>query len=76
MQKGTLSRRGFIGAVSSSAVAASLFDASVAAQVIPSTRTNILYVHSHDSGRFWSPYGVDVPTPHIGAMAREGVTFR
>ena len=28
-------------------------------------RPNILYVHSHDTGRSVQPYGHAVPTPHI-----------
>ena len=37
---------------------------------------NIVYLHSHDTGRYVSPYGFDVPTPHLQAFADEGVTFR
>jgi arylsulfatase A-like enzyme len=58
------------------AVAASLFDSSAAAKIAPSTRTNIVYVHSHDSGRYLSPYGHGVPTPHLMSLARSGVVFR
>lgn len=39
-------------------------------------RPNILYIHSHDTGRFTSPYGYSVPTPHIQRLADEGVLFR
>lgn len=38
--------------------------------------TNILYLHSHDTGRYVSPYGYDVPTPHIRRFAEQGVVFR
>ncbi|MFW6336474.1 MAG: sulfatase [Phycisphaeraceae bacterium] len=37
---------------------------------------NIVYLHSHDTGRYVSPYGFGVPTPHLRAFADEGVTFR
>ena len=37
---------------------------------------NLLYLHSHDSGRHLAPYGYDVPTPHLSALANCGVTFR
>jgi arylsulfatase A-like enzyme len=37
---------------------------------------NILYLHSHDTGRFIQPYGFDVPTPNIQALADQGVLFR
>lgn len=40
------------------------------------TPLNIVYIHSHDSGRYLSPYGYPVPTPNLGKLAREGVTFR
>jgi N-sulfoglucosamine sulfohydrolase len=41
-----------------------------------SQRPNILYIHSHDTGRFTSPYGYSLPTPHIQRLADEGVLFR
>lgn len=37
---------------------------------------NILYLHSHDSGRYISPYGYALPTPHLLDLAREGALFR
>ncbi len=37
---------------------------------------NILYLHSHDSGRYLSPYGHRVPTPNLQRLAAEGVVFR
>jgi arylsulfatase A-like enzyme len=37
---------------------------------------NILYVHSHDTGRFVQPYGYQVPTPNIQMLADQGVLFR
>jgi arylsulfatase A-like enzyme len=37
---------------------------------------NILYLHSHDTGRCVQPYGHAVPTPHIQRLADEGVLFR
>lgn len=39
-------------------------------------KPNILYVHSHDTGRYVKPYGFDVPTPNIQKLAEEGVLFR
>lgn len=41
-----------------------------------SPRPNILYIHSHDTGRFTSPYGCSVPTPNLQRLAEEGVLFR
>jgi N-sulfoglucosamine sulfohydrolase len=37
---------------------------------------NILYVHSHDSGRYLQPYGHAIPTPTLRKLAAEGVLFR
>jgi N-sulfoglucosamine sulfohydrolase len=37
---------------------------------------NILYLHSHDTGRYVQPYGHPVPTPNIQHLADQGVLFR
>lgn len=37
---------------------------------------NIIYLHSHDTGRHLQPYGAPIPTPRIQAFAEEGVLFR
>jgi arylsulfatase A-like enzyme len=37
---------------------------------------NILYINTHDTGRYIQPYGYDVPTPNLQAFAEEGVLFR
>lgn len=37
---------------------------------------NILYIHSHDTGRWVGPYGHAVRTPNIQRLAEEGVLFR
>lgn len=37
---------------------------------------NILYIHSHDTGRYIQPYGYAVPTPALQALAEKGVLFR
>jgi arylsulfatase A-like enzyme len=42
----------------------------------PSKPPNILYIHSHDSGRYVSPYGHAIPTPNIQKLASEGTLFR
>lgn len=41
-----------------------------------SRRPNILYLHSHDTGRYVQPYGHQVPTPNIQRLADQGVLFR
>lgn len=37
---------------------------------------NVLYVHSHDTGRCTEPYGFPVAMPAFQALAESGVTFR
>lgn len=39
-------------------------------------KPNILYIHSHDTGRYIQPYGHAVPTPNLQRLAEEGVLFR
>ena len=39
-------------------------------------KPNILYIHSHDSGRYVQPYGHAIPTPNIQRLAEGGVLFR
>jgi arylsulfatase A-like enzyme len=41
-----------------------------------STPPNILYLHSHDTGRFVQPYGHQIPTPNIQMLADQGALFR
>ncbi len=37
---------------------------------------NIVYLHSHDTGRYVQPYGQQVPTPNIQRLADQGLLFR
>jgi N-sulfoglucosamine sulfohydrolase len=39
-------------------------------------RPNVLYLHSHDTGRYVQPYGYPVPTPNIQHLADQGALFR
>ena len=39
-------------------------------------RPNILYLHSHDTGRAIQPYGHAVATPQLQRLAEQGVLFR
>ncbi len=41
-----------------------------------SSKPNIIYIHSHDTGRYIQPYGHAVPTPALQKLAEEGVLFR
>ena len=37
---------------------------------------NIVYLNSHDTGRYVQPYGHAIPTPNIQWLADQGVMFR
>jgi N-sulfoglucosamine sulfohydrolase len=37
---------------------------------------NIVYLHSHDTGRYIQPYGYGIATPNLQKLAEEGVLFR
>ncbi len=37
---------------------------------------NIVYLHSHDTGRYIQPYGQAVPTPNLQKLAGESILFR
>ncbi len=37
---------------------------------------HVIYIHSHDTGRYVQPYGHAIPTPRIQQLAEEGVLFR
>jgi len=39
-------------------------------------KPNIIYLHSHDTGRYIQPYGHAVPTPNLQRFAEQGVVFR
>ena len=39
-------------------------------------RPNILYLHSHDTGRYVQPYGHRVQTPSVQRLAEQGILFR
>ncbi|MHC4713347.1 MAG: sulfatase family protein [Planctomycetota bacterium] len=39
-------------------------------------KPNILYLNSHDTGRFIQPYGHAIATPSLQRLAEEGVLFR
>ena len=40
------------------------------------TPLNVLYIHSHDTGRYIEPYGYGVPAPRLQRLAEEGALFR
>ena len=40
------------------------------------SRPNIVYFHTHDTGRYIEPYGAPIRTPRLQAFAEESVVFR
>jgi N-sulfoglucosamine sulfohydrolase len=44
--------------------------------VAAAPQPNILYLHSHDTGRHVQPYGAAVETPRLQRLAEEGIAFR
>lgn len=40
------------------------------------TLRNVIYIHTHDMGRYISPYGHAVPTPHLQDFAKVSTLFR
>ena len=74
---GVSDRRDFLKASVAGAVGAVL-GSGTSASGLPTTspRPNIIYIHSHDTGRLTSPYGYSVPTPNLQRLAEEGVLFR
>ena len=65
----TLPRRGFLKDIAVGAASAGLLAAAA-------KRPNILYLHSHDTGRYVQPFGHAVPTPNLQKLAEGGVLFR
>lgn len=37
---------------------------------------NIIYIHTHDTGRYIQPYGYQVSTPNLMELAQQGTIFR
>ncbi|HYM12539.1 MAG TPA: sulfatase [Bryobacterales bacterium] len=50
--------------------------AGALAQTPSRKQPNILYIHSHDTGRYVEPYGRAVRTPNLQRLAEGGVLFR
>src|SRR5580698_7541973 len=60
-----ISRRLFLKGVAATGMASHLRPALATPGETQSFRPNIVYIHSHDSGRYLQPYGYNVPTPHL-----------
>lgn len=44
--------------------------------IIGKSPRNVIYFHTHDTGRMVDPYGFAIGTPHLGSFARAGMLFR
>jgi N-sulfoglucosamine sulfohydrolase len=76
-EQSTVSRRAFLVGMVATGVAVQTKDAVAEDdKKFPAFRPNIVYIHSHDTGRYLSPYGQFVPSPNIERLAQEGVLFR
>ncbi len=62
-------RRDFLGGAAASAA---LVPANAQTKRLP----NIVYLHSHDTGRYLQPYGHAVPSPNLQKLAEGGMLFR
>ena len=40
------------------------------------SQPNVVFLHSHNTGRYVQPYGHAVPTPNLQRLAQQGVLFR
>jgi N-sulfoglucosamine sulfohydrolase len=63
-------RRTFLGGLAATA------GLSLASAQSSKPRPNIIYIHSHDTGRYIQPYGYPVPTPNLQRLAETGILFR
>jgi N-sulfoglucosamine sulfohydrolase len=71
-----VSRREFLHGMVAAGVALQAREAGAQIDSKSRFRPNIVYIHSHDSGRYLSPYGQSVPTPNLQRLAQEGILFR
>jgi N-sulfoglucosamine sulfohydrolase len=71
-----VSRRAFLQGIVATGVALQAKSAGAEVDSTANIRQNIVYIHSHDSGRYLSPYGQSVPTPNLQRLAQEGILFR
>ena len=69
MPSDTLARRAFLQSVAAGSAAGALAQNT-------RLRPNIIYIHSHDTGRYLQPYGHSVPAPNLQRLAEGGVLFR
>lgn len=78
-QQAAPSRRSFLQGIGTLGLAVGVPASASALETVPPAMNrplNILYLHSHDSGRYLQPFGHAVPTPNLQQLATRGVLFR
>jgi len=76
VEASSTSRREFLRGIAGVGLAAGLQPLQNSGDSEPRKLPSIVYIHSHDSGRYLQPYGYAVPTPNLQRLAREGILFR
>jgi N-sulfoglucosamine sulfohydrolase len=71
-----VSRRRFIQGMVATGLASQIAPLAAQTGASGAFRPNIVYIHSHDSGRYLAPYGVAAPTPNLVRLAEGGTLFR
>jgi len=71
-----VSRRAFLRGVAAAGLASQLEKSGATVAELEAFRPNIVYIHSHDSGRYLEPFGQSVPTPRLLKLAQAGTLFR
>jgi N-sulfoglucosamine sulfohydrolase len=75
-EESVVSRREALELIGKTSLVALLASACRIDPYTPSpNRPNIIYLHTHDSGRFIAPYGYDISTPNLSRFADEGMVF-
>ncbi len=69
ISNGLINRRNALGVTLAGA-------ATVSGGLARAQRPNIVYINSHDTGRYTQPYGYAIPTPNLQKLAEEGILFR
>jgi N-sulfoglucosamine sulfohydrolase len=71
-----LSRRIFLQGMVATGLVSQVGSAGADVSAPNAFRPNIVYIHSHDSGRYLEPYGQFAPTPNLVHLAQQGTLFR
>ena len=74
----TISRRDTLALISKTSAVALLASACGTGPSLEpqAKRPNVIYMHSHDTGRYIQPYGYNVATPNLQRFANEAYLFK